>query len=343
MEAIQELFDSEPAAVIATTETITNKRKPAQGTNPNSKKPKMNQQQNAGTKPQNKGQSKPKPFPSKGKGGNVDYQKSSIPGARLMYQRSRFYQILCRNTGATQLCSIVYRSILNRDRRLVDVTSELQLRYVTVIAFWARQAVLSINEGYLLAQVDAASDLIRSVKGLQLPSILAKYIESQGIITTSAGISVAPWFSGRDIMQQQAGMINPDDILHAAGRVIPANPWSIDRDWIAAWNSATTRPSRLGMGFRSVKWSELTGSVEMLVTRSPLIIEADTVIPTAPQRLTDVEGTLGAIYNFRDFMNIGFWPEQTALVCTRLFYGTEFHPDQEFSALVVSSFTSRHD
>lgn len=87
-----------------------------------------------------------------------------------MYQHKLHYQILCRNTASQELCHIVYNAILNRDFRLRDNTSELQLRYVTVIAFWARQAVVAVQRGYLSADVESVADLIRSVKGPQLPS-----------------------------------------------------------------------------------------------------------------------------------------------------------------------------
>lgn len=111
------------------------------------------------------------------------------------------------------------------------------------------------------------SQLLKAVKGLYLPTVLAKYVEAIGTCKTASGADIAPWFSTREAMlDRHLGRIDPDMLLREAHRHIPENYWSIDRDWIAHWNQATTRPSRIGMQFRYVTWAGTASSVEMLVT-----------------------------------------------------------------------------
>ena len=216
--------------------------------------------------------------------------------------------------------------------------SLLQLQYCTVIAIWARLASVAVDVGYITANIQEISQLLKAVVGLQLPSVLAKYVKTLGIYRLAAGVEVGPWFASRDEMSNRNfHQLNPDDLLRQADRPVPDNYWSIDRNWIAEWNQATSRPSRLGMHFRPITWSVTQGLPEMVVT--PLQ-QDEFLRPTAPQQFTDVEGQLGAVYRWRSFADLRHWPEQTALVCTRLLYGTEVYPTEFWSDIVVASFTS---
>lgn len=252
-----------------------------------------------------------------------------------MYQRRRFYQILCSSAGVHDLCDILFNSIQFRDFRMAANVTLQQLEYCVVISSWARIASVAIESGYVTSNVPELSQLLKSVVGIQLPAVLAKYIESMGVFKLANGCEVAPWFAERETMQNHFyNQLNPDDLLRAAQRPIPPNYWSIDRDWISTWNQATTRPSRLGMHFRPLTWSEIAGTPEMIV--SPTISEdGEYLRPTAPQQLTDVEGSLGAVYRWRDYDALRHWPEQTALICTRLFFGTELYLREYWSDTVV--------
>lgn len=268
------------------------------------------------------------------------HDKAPMVLSRSMFQRRRFYQILCSNFGATMLCEIVFNSIQFRDFRTAANVSVYQLTYCVVLAQWARLASVSTELGYIIGDVPDLSKLINSVKGLQLPAVLAKYVECLGSYTAASGVALAPWFSSRPNMQSRhISHIDPDDLLEQAGREVPDNYWSIDRDWIALWNQATTRPSRLGMHFRPIKWAELDGTPEFIV--SPARGDEGYIRPTAPQLLTDAEGQLGSVYRFREFAELRHWPEQTALVCTKLAFGTEFHPEEFWSGVVTTSFTTQ--
>lgn len=257
-----------------------------------------------------------------------------------MYQRRKYYEILCSNQGADLLCEVVFNSIQFRDFRMAAGVSLLQLQYCVVIAQWARLASVALDHGYVSADIPQLSQLLKAVQGLQLPAPLAKYIETIGTLHLVAGVDVAPWFSTREDMQNpQLHQINPDDLLIAADRPIPDNYWSIDRDWISRWNQATTRPSRLGMHFRPILWSETQGSVEMVVTPTISNDDPGVIRPTAPQQLTDAEAQLGGVYYLRDFGTMRHWPAQTSLICTRLMYGTEVYRRDCWSEVVVAAFT----
>ncbi|KAJ8939481.1 hypothetical protein NQ318_022535 [Aromia moschata] len=204
----------------------------------------------------------------------VGHDKAPLPGARLTYQRRNYYQVLCTSAGTRQLCEIVFQSIQFRGFRTANNGSLQQLTYCTVIALWARSASVAIDLGYLSGDISDLSHLLKAVKGLQPPAVLAKYIETVGSLTLSSGAKIVPWFASRDAMENRHfDTTNPDDLLREAERPIPHNYWSIDRAWIAEWSQVTTRPSRLGMQFRAINWAETTGCVEMIVT--PIRGEAD--------------------------------------------------------------------
>lgn len=269
------------------------------------------------------------------------YDKQSIPGARMMYQRRRIYQILCANTGVNELCDVLFHSIQFRDFRMAANVSVEQLKYCVVIASWARSASVAVDAGYISADVPDISRLLKAVVGLQLPSVLAKYIETMGLIRLASGVEIGPWFALRATMaNRHFNQVNPDTLLLAAGRLVPANYWSIDREWIADWNQATTRPARLGMRFRPIAWSITSGMPEMVITPLVSADEEEYLRPSAPQQFSDVEGQLGAVYRWRSFTGLRHWPEQTSLVCTKLFYGTELYPREFWSDVVVASFVT---
>jgi len=86
-------------------------------------------------------------------------------------------------------------------------------------------------------------------------------------------------------------------ILEAAGRQVPAGEWSIDVDWINAWNKHTTRPSRQGMHFTTVDYENVEGRLEMACTYE--IISTTYVRGLCPQAAPESDVKLGSIYKFR--------------------------------------------
>lgn len=289
-------------------------------------------------------------FPRKGKGkisdkpGNqaVSHDKTPVPQVGSTYQRRSYYLILCSNKGMDMLCEVLFSSLASRDFRMAANVTVWQLKYCTTLALYARLAQLAVECGYIEGHIPEVSQLIKSVTGLQLPAVLARYIECAGKVKLAAGPWVAPWFADRDEMESRYLTVTTlDNLLEQGGRPIPANHWSIDREWIALWNQATTRPARLGMHFRPITWSEINGSIEMVVT--PVVsheVGVDYLRPTAPQIITEVEAQTGSVYHWRDFNQLRHWPAQTALVCTKLTYGTEFYPNDYWSGIVVRSFTA---
>lgn len=121
-----------------------------------------------------------------------------------------------------------------------------------------------------------------------------------------------------------------------AGLPLKLNYWSIDRDWVASWNQATTISLRVGLKFRRVLWSETNGTAGMLLT--PTVSEDNHqmfMCSTAPKQFTDVEGQIGAVYQFRRPGEIRQCP---TLTCTKVFHGTELFSSEYSSNVVVASF-----
>uniref|UniRef100_A0A6P7GNW6 Uncharacterized protein LOC114344693 isoform X2 n=1 Tax=Diabrotica virgifera virgifera TaxID=50390 RepID=A0A6P7GNW6_DIAVI len=275
----------------------------------------------------------------KGKGksqnqiGKPGFDKKPNPAVRMMYPRRSHFLVFCSNVGVDMLCEVVYTSMQSRGFLTAGNVSLPQLKYVVCVALWARIASVAAAKGYITHDVPDVTVLLNSVVGLQLPAVLARYIETLGTFTLANGCTIAPWFASREEMQNQH-QIDYDNYFHEAIpiRPVPGNYWSIDGDWIVSWNQSTTHPA---CHFRPIKWSETEGTAEMIVT--PIACEEQYLRPTAPQQLTVFEGQLGSVYRWRDFAYEQYFPADTAIVCTHLMYGTEFNAREFWSEHLVGS------
>lgn len=214
------------------------------------------------------------------------------------------------------------------------------LEYVTCLAYLNRIIQCGIKYGYSISdQTIGVADLSHALEGLQLPAVLCRYIESIGLVKMASGASVVPWFTSlrHEFFDGQLGQIDPLVFIREANRPPPPNYWSVDYEWITQWNQATTRPARLGMQFRKLKWSELEGAVEMTVTPIPY---NGRVMPTAPQVMPDVDASVGAVFDYRRFNTARLWPAQTAVICQQITNGTELVPVTFWGAMVTASFIS---
>lgn len=229
-----------------------------------------------------------------------------------------------------------YNVILRKDYRLAQNITTAQLQYVLTIAWISRLVQCANTLGY--ANIDGESQLKRAAKAIQLPNILAQYIEALGRFELSSGAVIAPY--AHDYRQlfpiDSPLMMDPADLLDVAGRPVPDGPWPIDKEWILEYNEATTRAARSGMGFRLVDNSTYEGRVEMVVSYRQ--DDEGLYTPFSPQRIAEAEAHLGAIYRYRDMTETLFWPGTNHELVAPTFTGNRVDPDIGLSDLLVASF-----
>jgi len=194
----------------------------------------------------------------------------------------------------------------------------------------------SLKHGY--AFPINASRLKQVASGIQLPSVLAQYIEAIGSFQLSSTATVVPLSKDYAEMFPPGSilMVDPAELLLEANRDVPHGDWALDVEWIVAYNEATTRASRTGMRFRNVDQNDLVGRSEMVV--SYYETPDDMLQPVAPQVMSEAEAQLGAAYMFRDYNQLGMWPGDNAELLFDAFTAIPFDPRVVVSDICVASF-----
>lgn len=250
-----------------------------------------------------------------------------------------FFPVYVSNLGCRTLAELVLACIRGRDYRIATAIPLLQLVYVTIIAYCNRVVQVSTESGY--AKPSFASRLKSVAKGIMLPDVLAKYIETIGLVTCANGIVIAPWAANYEEMFPDGTdmMIDPATILQEADRPIPPGDWCIDVAWILAYNASTSRGARTGMKFRVVEDNSFVGDVKMLVSwtnEAPFIGE---VTPYCPERISRAEMALGAAYQFRCYTDIRAWFGTHKQLLYRSFTTAPVNPATLVNDICVASFS----
>lgn len=233
------------------------------------------------------------------------------------------------------MSAITFNVIRGKDFRLANNITELQLAYVLTIAYANRVVQCSMQFGCSFPL--HASRLKQVAAGIQLPHVLATYIESIGKFALVTGANVVPYAGDYRTLfpLNSALMIDPATLIAEAGREPVDEPWSIDTEWIIAYNNATTRASRSGIRFRTVDNTAYDGRVEMCVSYR---VEQGMFLPVAPQLTTTAEIQLGAAYAFRDYNQIVDWPGVNKELLYDSFTAVPFDQSVLFSDVCVAAF-----
>jgi len=250
-------------------------------------------------------------------------------------QRKRTFPVFTSNNGCKTLAHLCYRAIQGRDFRLANAISELQLAYVLTIAFCNRVVQTATFCGYAFPL--AASRLKQIASGIQLPSVLAQYIESIGQFQMASAAVITPYAANyRELFPPGSSlMLDPAVVLAEAGRNVPPGDWALDTDWIIDYNDATTRASRSGMRFRTVDNNDFKGRAELLTS---FINSDEMLLPKAPQVMSEAEAQLGASYRFRDYNQRDDWFGENKELLFDAFTAIPFDPQIVFSDICVAAF-----
>jgi len=263
----------------------------------------------------------------------------------LLIQPSRsLFPIFCSNIGTARLASIIFRLLTSRDAKLQQSITLLQCEYVTTMAFLNRLVILGTDLGYTLG-IDGASRLKECAKGIWLPQLLAKYIESLGSYTLASGVTVVPWVSDYETMFPNGNspvMRGPASILEDAGRVVPLSPWAIDTEWIINWNMSMTRASRQGLKFQQISTTVTEGRAEMVCSYCEQGDQgAIFTVPYAPQTISTAEAQLGAAYQFRNIAETEDWPGGVSELVYPACSGVRFEADMFLTNLALQTILNK--
>lgn len=273
-----------------------------------------------------------KPNPNTRRGGAAYTKTPTISSLSIVPRRSVF-PIFTSNAGCDYLTQLVYLVMSSKDHRLAQTLSVHQLAYVTTLAFLNRVVQCSIHYGTAFSA--SAGYLKQVTEAIQLPNVLAKYIESVGSFDLLSGVTVVPLLVPPHHLANTRLMICPSNILRHAGRQVPPDEWSLDINWITEYNAATTRAGKSGMNFRSVNNTTLVGSSEMLVSYKRV---DDMLIPKAPQLMSSAEAQLGAAYRFRDYTQKDQWIGENCELLFDAFTAIPFEPRVLITDICVAAF-----
>lgn len=273
---------------------------------------------------------------SKGKRhGGVSYNKDSPVTSLNMVPRLPYFPIFTSNQGCHDLALYTYNIMQCRDFRFASMITLDQMEYVLLLSYFNRVNLTAIYYGY--DHPLNTSRLKDVATGIRLPTILAQYIESIGMVETISTSNIVPLAGDYESLFPSDHMVDPADVLRRAGREVPAGSWAVDNRWVVEWNNATARASKSGMKFRKVDNSTLTGRCEMLVSFRATT-EHGRVLPVCSQVLTEAEGQLGAIYRFRDYDYLGQLPGEYNDLVHDTFEGRSFIPEVAFSDICATAF-----
>jgi hypothetical protein len=268
--------------------------------------------------------------------GGAAYTKQTRQTSLQIVPRIRVFPVFTSNLGCRDLSRLTFQVIQAKDYRLALNISEDQLTYVMTIAYCNRICQVAIHCGYAFPA--DASRLKQVATGIQLPDVLAKYIEAIGVVQLLSGATIVP-FSGdyRTIFPVRSRiMIDPATVLNGARRPVPPGAWAIDVPYIVAYNEATSRASRSGMKFRTVNHSVYEGRIEMAVSSRR---EGELLTPVAPQTMTEAEAQLGATYRFRMYNELEQWFGTDKPLLFDAFTAIPFDPRILFSDACVAAFS----
>lgn len=203
-----------------------------------------------------------------------------------------------------------------------------------VIAYYNRIVQCAITHGYSYPL--GASRLKQVATGIQLPTVLAQYIESIGSLELSTGATIVPFVDEYPVLAEHELMLGPRAILEGSERVVPPGEWALDVDWIVGYNDATTRASRSGMKFRNVDNTDLRGRNEMTVSYVPT--SDSMLLPKAPQIMSEAEAQLGATYQFRNYQEIDHWIGENKALLYDAFTAIPLDARVVFSDICVAAF-----
>jgi hypothetical protein len=275
-----------------------------------------------------------RPYPKRG---GADHSKVERPSSLQMQPNHTYFPIFTSNIGCRTLSTVVHRSMTTKDHRLGHIMTVEELQYATCIAWILRVATCANTLGYNI--IDSYSVLKRYATGIQLPTILADYVEVTGSFELSSGATIVPHMAEYPaLFQNNPLMFDPAEPLIGAHGTEMIGGWPINRQWILRYNDATLRASRSGMHFRGVNNTTLVGRAELCVGYSPVVGDAHLIQPHAPIRILETQATLGAAYRFRDWTQRNGWPGLYQELVTNTFSSRPIDPTFEIQALCVASF-----
>lgn len=225
--------------------------------------------------------------------------------------RRGYFPVLVSNRGLDLICEVFYQELISSDPRAQGIIPLWELRYAAHICYIYR--CLTVNRMAGVYVDENLSRLKAAVEHIRLPSFIANYIESIGVVELSTGAKVIPRFGNNltvfgiqgAVTQQRinAGEIHwsntyrdPRSILLEENRPIVNQPWSVDVAAITQYQEHITRIQfKRQYMMREVNWDKIEGRPSMIVT----VRQGELSTGLSPQQLLEGDFKLGVMYRFR--------------------------------------------
>lgn len=253
----------------------------------------------------------------------VDGERKSNSKLAGLYERH--FPVWIENIGIVSVSNAIFKSLKGRDYKMGEFVTVELLTYVTVLSWWNRIVQCGLEYGYNINSPDI-SILKQATRGIYLPNISRRYVDSIGSYKLTSGAEIVPHVP--DIMGSFPNILTPGDVLRQAGRPVPPGPWSIDYEWIQTWNTKTLRSTRYALGF-ALGTQTFEGRAEFSCSYEHA--ENGRIVPYAPLAIPEDELDLGAAFMYRNHEAREDWRGEYDYLVYRTHTGESFNLDQFLS------------
>lgn len=240
------------------------------------------------------------------------------------------FPIFTSNLGIPSLVKCVYRDYSLFDQQFSSCITETQLCYITTLAFVNR-----CMTAQLFVRDANTHELERVANPLMLPSVLADYIESIGLVMLPAGIIVSPLITQDESWLRHELITHPDHYLVLEEVATTPTTWGIHIPWIEIYNGMVDKLDPLVQStFRRVT-SLRSGSLEMLVSIRKL--EENSWQALSPVKMSLHQALRSGCRQYRDVADASRWPGFHNELLHECFRSQPYDPELVMTHEVLSS------
>jgi hypothetical protein len=265
-----------------------------------------------------------------GRHGGVSYAKATAESIYMNTPLRTVFPIFTTMRGVSRLSELTHSVLAAKDKRLT-MTSNM-IKYVTTLAALAKANLCAMENS--IALPEDLSALKQATKGLYLPDVIARYVETFGTVDLN-GIKVAPMVGTATQFKTWNGF-SPKSFLTEEECMDIRTCWEINVNVVLNWGDVAGRAQRSGLNFRLVDYAE-KGTEELLSSFSATAEGSSYLLePFTPTKTITATAKLGAAYRFRE--EGGEWPGKYSLTVTGLFHSPSFLEDTFLQERILDSF-----
>lgn len=278
-----------------------------------------------------------RPFPKKER--DPTFQKEPQKAANTVNPIRNNTPVFTSNKGCTLLGRILFRVIQSKNAKAVHYISEDLFLYVIHLCFVNRVVQTSVITGTGFPQ--GVQRLAMVCSSIELPDIICKFIESVGIVEMMNGTRVVPHIREDYTMYIEAPEFKDVMVPYASYSPHPfgEDSWCISSQSVLDYVEGIARAKPSSMVFRTVAGNNVCeGRKEMLVSYQPGL--GSLITPETPEKMSESEARLGAIYHFRSLKQGKRWNvRDSRRILHPTFLTTELEWEVVFAKMTTDSFS----